>query len=91
MSEPADTSVTLALNTKLEKDFVAPLTAVRGALEILRDFPDLDARERQQFVETALESCSRLTVGINDLANLGQAITGELEVAFGVKFDDLFT
>ena len=31
-----------ALSTILEEDFIAPLTAVRGALEILRDRPDLE-------------------------------------------------
>ena len=28
---------TLALSTKVEEDFVSPLTSLRGALEILRD------------------------------------------------------
>ena len=59
---------TLALNTKVEEDFVAPLASVRGALEILRDFSDLDANERQRFVATALRGCARLQKGVDELA-----------------------
>ncbi len=59
---------TLALSTKVEEDFVAPLAAVRGALEILRDFSNLEADERRRFVEAALRGCARLQKGIDDLA-----------------------
>lgn len=59
---------TLALNTKVEEDFVAPLTAMRGALEILRDFPALDDDERQRFVATALRGCSQLEYSVEQLA-----------------------
>jgi len=59
---------TLALSTKLEEDFVSPLTAVRGALELLRDHPDLASEDRQRFVETALRACGRLQHGIDGLA-----------------------
>ena len=59
---------TIALSTKLEEDFVSPLTAMRGALEILRDFPDLARNERTQFVETALRGCARLEAGVQQLA-----------------------
>ena len=59
---------TLALNTKVEEDFVAPLTAIRGALEILRDFPHLSVNEQQRFVETALRGCQRLAQGVEHLA-----------------------
>lgn len=60
---------TLALNTKVEEDFVAPLTAVRGSLEILRDFDELTDAERHRFIRTALRSCSKLEVAIRDLAS----------------------
>jgi len=66
--EMAPSPETLALSTKLEEDFISPLTAVRGALEILRDFPDLEAEKRRHFVERALEECARLEKGISDLA-----------------------
>lgn len=59
---------TLALSTKVEEDFVAPLAAVRGALEILRDFSDVEADERRRFIETALRGCARLQRGIDELA-----------------------
>ena len=49
---------TLALSTKVEEDFVAPLTSLRGSLEILRDIPDLSEEERRRFLETALRGCN---------------------------------
>ena len=61
------THPTLALSTKQE--FVSPLTAMRGALEILRDFPDLAADQRARFVETALSECARLEKGVEHLAS----------------------
>ena len=66
--EDAPPHATLALSTKVEEDFVAPLAALRGALEILRDFSSLDADERMRFVETALRSCARLQKGVDELA-----------------------
>lgn len=65
-----DRNATLALSTKVEEDFVSPLTAVRGALEILRDYPDLAETERQQFVDTALRACARLERGVAHLAEI---------------------
>lgn len=59
---------TLALSTTLEENFVSPLTAVRGVLEILRDFPDLEADKRTHFVERALNECARLESGVRQLA-----------------------
>lgn len=59
---------TLALNTKVEESFVTPLTAIRGALEILRDFPDLQPTQRKQFIDTALMECARLARGVDELA-----------------------
>lgn len=66
--EHADRSAALSLSTKVEEDFVAPLAAMRGALEILRDYPDLGAPERQRFLATALGECARLEQGVKDLA-----------------------
>lgn len=60
---------TLALNTTVEQDFVSPLTAVRGSLEILRDFPDLTKEDRDRFVHIALSGCARLERGIELLSN----------------------
>ena len=76
-----DQAETLALGTKLEDDFVAPLTAVRGALEILRDYPDIGATERLRFVTTALRSCQQLERAVHDLADAvyGAAQTEDAE------------
>lgn len=62
--QPPDT---VGLNTKLEEDFVAPLTAVRGVLEILRDHPDLSEDQRRPFLDRAIRECGRLEKGIHDL------------------------
>ena len=59
----------VGLNTRLEQDFISPLTAVRGALEILRDYPDLSATERERFVTTALRECARLQAGVMHLSD----------------------
>ena len=66
--EHARTPATLALNTKLEDDFISPLTVVRGALELLRDNPDLPPDDRQRFVATALRGCAQLEKGVMQLA-----------------------
>lgn len=65
---PLDLPDTTTLNTKVEEDFASPLTAVRGSLEILRDYPDLEADRRQRFVENALLECARLERAIDELA-----------------------
>ena len=64
----AGTITTQALSTKLEEEFISPLTAVRGALEILRDFPQLSTTDQQQFIQNALTECTRLESGIEHLA-----------------------
>lgn len=67
-TDPPPSPTTLALNTKVEEDFVSPLTAIRGSLEILRDVPDLTEAKRQQFVATALRGCARLETSVEQLA-----------------------
>ena len=69
--DPANVQSTLALNTKLEDSFVSPLTAIRGTLEILRDFPDLTADEQSRFINGALQECARLEAGVEEL---GQSV-----------------
>ena len=73
--ESSNADLTLALNTTLEREFVAPLTAIRGALEIVRDFPDLASEERKRFIDNALNDCSRLERGIDQLADTVYAAT----------------
>lgn len=60
---------TLALNTKVEEGFISPLTALRGALEILRDHADLPEDRRRRFIETALGSCAQLEQSVDELAD----------------------
>jgi len=64
----AETLSTLALNTKVEDAFISPLTAIRGNLEVLRDFPDLMPYDRKRFIEAALAECARLKAGVDELA-----------------------
>ena len=66
--EASHAHLTLALNTTLEREFVSPLTSIRGALEIIRDFPDLSSADRQRFLNNALADCGRLEQGIDQLA-----------------------
>jgi hypothetical protein len=65
--EATKAHLTLALNTTLEREFVSPLTSIRGALEIMRDFPDLSNEERSRFVINALQDCARLELGVEHL------------------------
>ena len=68
MTEPSNPTYPSALSTRVEEDFITPLTAVRGALEILRDVVDLAPAEQRRFVETALRGCARLESGVEELA-----------------------
>ena len=63
------THLALALNTMLEREFVSPLTSIRGALEILRDFSDLSNEDRNRFINNALQDCTRLELGVEQLAS----------------------
>lgn len=65
--EATKAHLTLALNTTLEREFVSPLTSIRGALEIMRDFPDLSDEERSRFLTNALQDCARLELGVEHL------------------------
>ncbi|GAB5470688.1 MAG: hypothetical protein Kilf2KO_37180 [Rhodospirillales bacterium] len=60
---------TLELETKVETEFVAPLTALRGSLELLRDVPDLSEEDRQRFLDTALRGCTRLEQAVKELGD----------------------
>ncbi len=67
--EAHNAHLTLALNTTLEREFVSPLTSIRGVLEIMRDFPDLSNEERSRFLENALQDCARLELGVEHLTS----------------------
>lgn len=70
---------TLALSTEVEEDFVSPLTAMRGALEILRDHSDLTLDERRHFVDMALDRCSHLEAAVRRLATTVYAAANRTE------------
>ncbi len=78
---------TLELETKVEAEFVAPLTAVRGSLELLRDVPDLSEEDRQRFLDTALRGCARLEQAVKELGNAvyaaGQKVKDESSDSVG--------
>ena len=67
--EASNTQLTLALNTMLEREFVSPLTSIRGTLEIMRDFADLSDEERSRVLKNALQDCARLEQGVEQLAS----------------------
>lgn len=67
--EASTAHLSLALNTTLEREFVTPLTSIRGALEIMRDFPDLSNEERSRFLTNSLQDCARLERGVENLAS----------------------
>jgi hypothetical protein len=78
MTKDADNNEpTLALNTMLERDFVSPLTSIRGVLEIIRDFPDLSQQELDRFIGNAMSDCARLEAGIDQLASAVYAAVGD--------------
>lgn len=79
---------TLELETKVEEDFVAPLTAIRGSLEILRDVAELSDDERHKFLETALRGCSRLEQSVREL---GEAVYSAAGAAQADSDDDFET
>lgn len=72
---------TQELETKVESEFVAPLTAVRGSLELLRDIPDLSEEDRKRFLDTALRGCARLEQAVKELGDAvyaaGHKVTDE--------------
>jgi signal transduction histidine kinase len=72
---------------KLKDDFVAtvshevrtPLTSIRSFSEILRDNPDLDPEQRQEFVSIVVKESERLSRLINDILDLAKMEAGTSE------------
>ncbi|HRD76496.1 MAG TPA: ATP-binding protein, partial [Hyphomicrobiaceae bacterium] len=69
---------------KLKDDFMAtvsheirtPLTSIRSFSEILRDNPDLDNEQRQEFVTIIVQESERLSRLINDILDLAKMEAG---------------
>jgi Na+/proline symporter/signal transduction histidine kinase len=72
---------------KMKDDFVAtvshevrtPLTSIRSFSEILRDNPDLDPEQRQEFVSIIVQESERLSRLINDILDLAKMEAGRSE------------
>jgi signal transduction histidine kinase len=72
---------------KMKDDFIAtvsheirtPLTSIRSFAEILRDNPELDTEERQQFTSIIVEESERLGRLINDILDLAKIEAGTTE------------
>ncbi|MFA6021623.1 MAG: ATP-binding protein, partial [Rhodospirillales bacterium] len=71
---------------RLKDDFVStvthelrtPLTSIRSFSEILRDNPDLDLTQRQEFLRIVVEESERLTRLINQVLDLAKVEAGSL-------------
>ncbi len=71
---------------RLKDDFVStvthelrtPLTSIRSFSEILRDNPDLDPGQRQEFLRIVVEESERLTRLINQVLDLAKVEAGSL-------------
>ncbi len=50
----------LTLESNYARSFIDPLTSVRSVAELLRDYPDLDARQQRRFLDLILKSTDRL-------------------------------
>jgi|RhiMetdeSRZDD1v2_1073273.scaffolds.fasta_scaffold00067_56 Na+/proline symporter/nitrogen-specific signal transduction histidine kinase len=72
---------------KMKDDFVAtvshevrtPLTSIRSFSEILRDNPELDPEQRQEFVGIIVQESERLSRLINDILDLAKMEAGRSE------------
>jgi len=72
---------------RLKDDFVStvthelrtPLTSIRAFTEILHDNPDLDAAERQKFLNIIIQESERLTRLINQVLDLAKLESGRAE------------
>ena len=72
---------------RLKDDFVStvthelrtPLTSIRAFSEILHDNPDLDADERQNFLNIIIQESERLTRLINQVLDLAKLESGRAE------------
>lgn len=65
---------------KSRREFVAdvshelrtPLTSIKGALETIKEYPDLDDESKESFINMAIEECNRMTRIVSDLLVLSR-------------------
>jgi signal transduction histidine kinase len=58
-------------DNRYARSFIDPLTSVRTATELLRDYPDLDAGQQRRFLDLILNSTDRLIHLVDDMAGAG--------------------
>jgi Na+/proline symporter/nitrogen-specific signal transduction histidine kinase len=72
---------------QMKDDFVSmvshelrtPLTSIRAFTEILRDNPDVDATQRQEFLTVVAKETERLSRLVNDVLDLTKIESGRME------------
>lgn len=65
---------------KSRREFVAdvshelrtPLTSIKGALETIKEYPDLDNESKEGFINMAIDECNRMTRIVSDLLVLSR-------------------
>ncbi len=67
----------------------APLTAIRGNLELIERIPDMSPADREQAVDQALREVKRLARLINDLLGLARADAGQAIHSDPVELDTI--
>jgi Na+/proline symporter/nitrogen-specific signal transduction histidine kinase len=60
-------------------EFRTPLTSIRSFSEIVRDNPDLDAKQRDEFLGIIVQESQRLTRLINDILDLAKMEAGKAD------------
>lgn len=91
-AELRSANVRLTELDKLKDDFMAtvsheirtPLTSIRSFSEILRDNPDLDLEQRQEFISIIVLESERLSRLINDILDLAKMEAGTTQWVFEV-------
>ncbi len=54
-----------------------PLTAIKGYIDLLQSNPDLDAEQRQLFLDTVAAQCDRLSTTVNNILMAAEMQHGE--------------
>jgi Na+/proline symporter/nitrogen-specific signal transduction histidine kinase len=67
-----------------------PLTSIRALAELMRDDPDMDAAQRQQFIAIIVSETERLSRLVNQVLDMAKIESGHAEwVIAGVDMDSL--
>lgn len=77
-AEEANRAKSAFLNM-VSHDLRTPLTSIRSFAEILSDNPDIDARQRDEFLGVINTECQRLIRMINDLLDFAKIEAGRMD------------